>query len=221
MKTKFIAVSLIAALATPLLAQSGNINNTVGSGGTFKVKGPASDSLLVVKENGNVGVGAANPAEKLEVNGNLKVTGSVKIPSTTRYYSVAGGVFTPMDQSMSYTKGTELLYGITGSQSYVFFAPVNLPHGATVTDFSATVYDNDSGQDIVVELYSFNIYFKCESSGASSTNATLTPTISVPSMVDNLNYAYVVRATWTTSTVYTDIKLIRATITYTVTNPLP
>jgi hypothetical protein len=221
MKTTPYIVFTVVAFTASLFSQTGSINNTVGSGGSFKVKGSTSDSLLVVKDNGNVGVGAANPSEKLEVNGNLKVTGSVKIPSTTRYYSVAGGIFTPMNQILSYTKDTELLYGTSSSQTLVFFAPVNLPHGAMVTNFSATVYDNDSAQDIVVELYSFNIYFKCQSSGASSTNTTLTPTISVPDIVDNQNYAYVVRAEWTTSTVFSDIKLVRATITYTVTNPLP
>lgn len=216
-----ITLMALVVAAPSIYGQSGSINNTLGSGGIFTVKGATSDSLLVVKDNGKVGVGTANPSEQLEVNGNLKVTGSVKLNTTTRYYSVAGGAFTPWNQTTNYQKDSEILYSTASSQTAVYFAPVNLPHGATVTNFSATVYDNDSSQDIIVELYSFNIYFKCESSGSSTENTTLTPTVSFPSIVDNQNYSYVVRAVWTTSATYSDIKLIRATITYTITNPVP
>jgi hypothetical protein len=37
---------------------------------------PESDDALFIDENGNVGIGTTEPSEKLEVNGNLKVTGT-------------------------------------------------------------------------------------------------------------------------------------------------
>lgn len=188
----------------------------------FSVKSATSDSLLVVKDNGKVGIGTTNPSEKLEVNGNLKVSGSLKIPTTTRYLSIAAGTFTPWSSSGSdYQKDSELLYGIASAQVLVFFAPVQLPQGATVTGFSATVRDNDATQDITVNLESFNIYFHCLSSGASNTDVTLSPTISVPGIVDNQNYTYVVRAAWTTPANFVDIKLIKVVIAYTIDSPLP
>jgi len=70
---------LFAAATAALNAQTGSINSTLGSGGSFTVKGATSDSLLVVNDNGKIGVGTVNPAEKLDVNGNLKVRGAVRL----------------------------------------------------------------------------------------------------------------------------------------------
>ena len=70
----FIVVTLCSILSAPMLfSQSGSINNTLGSGGAFTVKGATSDSLLVVKDNGNVGIGTTSPGAKLDVSGNVKI----------------------------------------------------------------------------------------------------------------------------------------------------
>ncbi|HLA69344.1 MAG TPA: hypothetical protein VJN65_06545, partial [Bacteroidota bacterium] len=68
MRPSFV-VFLFIILAVSLHGQSGSINNTLGSGGAFRVKGATSDSLLVVKDNGNVGIGTTSPTSKLDVAG--------------------------------------------------------------------------------------------------------------------------------------------------------
>lgn len=51
-----------------------------GGKGNFEIDAPLiAGGRFVVKENGNVGVGTNAPAEKLHVNGNVRVTGSVFI----------------------------------------------------------------------------------------------------------------------------------------------
>lgn len=71
MRTPFLSGLLLVMLTGSAVGQTGSINNTLGSGGTFTVKGATSDSLLVVKDNGSVGIGTANPASTLDVNGQL------------------------------------------------------------------------------------------------------------------------------------------------------
>lgn len=71
MRTILCIAGLLAVLPILGRAQSGSINNTLGTGGSFKVKSATSDSLLVVKDNGNVGIGTASPGSKLDVNGQL------------------------------------------------------------------------------------------------------------------------------------------------------
>ncbi len=88
MKRISIALTILATLSVSLMSQSGSINNTLGAGGTFKVKGATSDSLLVVKDNGNVGIGISNPASTLDVGGQLTAN-RVKVdsvPSFTAYH---------------------------------------------------------------------------------------------------------------------------------------
>ena len=71
MKLRNITLMALVAAAPSIYGQSGSINNTLGSGGTFKVKDSTSDSLLVVKDNGNVGIGTATPGSKLDVAGQV------------------------------------------------------------------------------------------------------------------------------------------------------
>ena len=191
--------------------------NIASGQSVFKVKGTTSDSLVVVNDNGKVGIGTANPSEKLEVSGNLKVTGSVKLNTTTRYLTIGAGAFTPwQSQFTDYHKERETLFGLTGEQTMVVFATINLPHGATVTDFSATVTDTSSSRDIVVIFESDNIYFACTSSGTPGVT-TLTPITATPGIVDNSNYTYFVRATWVTPLEGNmGLKLHKVKITYTI-----
>ncbi len=52
----------------------------------FSVKGTSSDSLLVVKDNGKIGVGTATPQEQLDVKGAIKIgTGATGADGTVRF----------------------------------------------------------------------------------------------------------------------------------------
>ncbi|HEY6953364.1 MAG TPA: hypothetical protein VI758_13230 [Bacteroidota bacterium] len=86
MKTVFGAALVLMVLTRSLFGQSGSINNTLGSGGSFKVKSSTSDSILVVNVNGNVGIGTANPASALDVSGQL-TTGRVKVSGIPSFFA--------------------------------------------------------------------------------------------------------------------------------------
>jgi len=107
MSTRSIAVMLFF-IAPSLYAQSGSINNTLGSGGTFNVKGATSDSLLVVKDNGNVGVGTATPGSRMDVVGQLTAD-RVKVDGIPSFFAThvtesnltTGHVLATWDESTS------------------------------------------------------------------------------------------------------------------------
>jgi hypothetical protein len=70
-KQALFAILSLLFIVPDLSGQSGSINNTLGGGGTFNVKVAGNDSLLIVKDNGNVGIGTTSPASPLDVNGQL------------------------------------------------------------------------------------------------------------------------------------------------------
>src|SRR5512139_3081513 len=73
-KTAFTAI-VTFFVAAALHGQ--NINNTLGSGGTFTVKNNASSPLLVVDENGNADVNGQLTVDAIRVSG---------VPSFTVYH---------------------------------------------------------------------------------------------------------------------------------------
>lgn len=88
--TRFAFCTIVAS-ATTLYGQSGSINNTLGSGGTFRVKNNAGDPLVVVDEA--TGQLAAN---------RIKVDG---VPSFTAYHLPESGMGSP-DTLITWTEAS-------------------------------------------------------------------------------------------------------------------
>ncbi len=88
--TNFVMVMLVAC-TTAFYGQTGSINNTLGSGGTFKVKNNVGDPLVVVDEA--TGQLAAN---------RVKVDG---VPSFTAYHLPESGMGSP-DTLITWTEAT-------------------------------------------------------------------------------------------------------------------
>ncbi len=49
------------------------INMEMGTTSAFSVSNSSSDTLLHVRDDGNVGIGTASPNEQLEITGNLRL----------------------------------------------------------------------------------------------------------------------------------------------------
>ena len=167
---------------------------------------PLSSSPWTVTGNdiyrftGNVGIGTNQPSFRLDVNGNMRVDGTVRadkllIPATEQYYSIAGCTFNP---TTSYSDARSINYiAIHPNVAYGdadLVAPVHIPSGATLENISAVVLDNGPAT-ITVSLYviaynggKFNL-----GSTNSSINSSSTQNLSgsLSSTVDNNNNAYV------------------------------
>jgi hypothetical protein len=153
--------------------------------------------------------------------------GNITLPLTTRYVSINGGGFQPSRSAANWTGGFNI-GGSVASEAMDFFAPLTLPHGATITELQATVFDNDATQDISVYLTrydsvanSFTNLGQIASTGAAVASRTFTdPTIPFGA-IDNSIYSYQVRAVWVTPTTPVNIRLFGVRVTYTITSPLP
>ena len=117
--------------------------------------------------------------------------------SGTGYISVPAAAFVPTHYLVDYTNGGHWLYlntlSVDGDE---FYAPLHLPHGATVTKLTLSYYDDGSGAfdyvDIGMELaQGFGAgmtmaYVRSDDggTGSKSTTSILNP------LVDNSQYSY-------------------------------
>jgi hypothetical protein len=105
----------------------------------------------IYRETGNIGIGTTAPTEKLDVNGNLNVSGTISMGTVTRYYSLPGSALRPGNNGISYTSDEYSLQSLESTFAD-FTAPVNLPHGAVVTEMKCWVFDNDPSGGMAVTL---------------------------------------------------------------------
>jgi hypothetical protein len=124
----------------------------------------------------NVGIGTSTPSERLQVNGNVNVTGTIKIngvdglPNQVMKKNGSGiTVWGPVTRTENLTIGSsgfqihnnqwkyfngggELHASETGSDAQ-FIASVALPNGAQITQLAAYLYDNSTTEGLRVSLY--------------------------------------------------------------------
>ncbi|MDJ0866549.1 MAG: hypothetical protein QNK03_10605 [Myxococcota bacterium] len=87
-------------------------------------------SLLLVREDGHVGIGTTEPSAELDVAGDLHVEGEISWPERTGYYTVGALEFNPESSLADYRRSSRQLY--TFADEVFFYAGVHLPDGAVV-----------------------------------------------------------------------------------------
>lgn len=138
----FLAISAITVSA------QNNITNTVGTGGTFKVKDAANTFMTIEQSTGNVGL-SKDPAYKLDVNGDLNITGNYKI------------------------NGTNISTGESFIQTYTISSTNNSGNGTYyLSGTGASVTEKDNMKLIPITGTTIKLY--AIMSGAISTSYTLT-----------------------------------------------
>ena len=167
-------------------------------------------------------------SDDVDIRGDVTISGTMTVPTippTTRYYSIPGCAWLP---TSSYEIGWyRSMLRLWTRQDYqtLWYAPVNLPHGAVVTEFRPWVYDNNATEDITVYLCrtmasdSYWDMATIESSGSSPAFVQYTDSSIDYAAVDNQNYAYLVVGALRSGDV--DHRLGQVHITYTVTETLP
>jgi hypothetical protein len=157
--------------------------------------GTTKSEVMRIQPSGNVGINTPSPSHTLEVTGNVHVEGDITWQAETSYVSIPAAAFTPYIMP-----GTEWVMDADGRWFYTtsssfeyYFAPVQLPHNATITKVTFYWYDVHSAIDLTllrapmagtsVEPMAF---LSSESSGYGSDEQTsiLYPTI------NNAQYIY-------------------------------
>ena len=157
--------------------------------------------------------------------GNAHVQGELTWQPKTSYISVPAAAFIPYASTNNPVCLTPYYVNIgdrltvydspcTVSQ---FEAPVNLPHGATVTSVTFHYYDRDTDRDATVNLWrdSDQLLATVTSTGDDGFGSNSTTTINY-ALVDNQNHTYFLEATLVTMQ-WVDLRFV--VIEYTVNAP--
>lgn len=159
-------------------------------------------------------------SDDIYILGNMEITGTIDIPTTTRYYSVPGCAWLPARDWYVFEKSTTYLWTNTDGDTY-WYQPVDLPHGAVITEFSVWVYDADTTYDIDVKLWCqqpSTVMASITSSGDSG-YAQYSDSSIYQATVDNQNNSYIIQAILRQGGIWHQLGRVR--ITYTITEPLP
>jgi hypothetical protein len=177
-------------------------------------------TLASITQAGNVGVGTT------DVKGHkLYVNGSIGHQPETRYYTIPGVAFTGRYDSTPYEKEASIFRNNHTTEGHQYFAPVNLPHGAHITDMTVGYLSRDSGGALSVSLSGRGLTggglgiaaLNLPRGGGSWTTAS----VSVDATVDNYNYGYFVFLYLQNNGATNHQLVSNVRLTYTVERPLP
>lgn len=163
--------------------------------------------VVYVDNNANVGVGTLNPNEKLDIDGNVQISGDYKYSSAkTYYYSIPPCAFNQLygaDDDKYYMFGGPAIISTVSSPYLVHItSPIYLPDGARITEITAYYYDGDGTYSLELTIYlirhghdglTSNMAEFNEISGVIPFHANFSEDTIFHDIVDTKNYQYYVQ----------------------------
>ena len=152
-------------------------------------------------------------------DGNAHVVGQLTWNAITSYLSIPPAAFAPADEAYQYAQlGQKLTPNNSSSSAY--YAPVSLPHGATVTKLTFYWRDTDGASNAVIALdrSAFNGFVSTMASAASSGSSgdgSATDSTIASATVDNSQYEYILGVTLPSAST----SLYGVVIEYTIDRP--
>ncbi len=202
---------------------------TGSAGGDAGVHGDAHGANYGVYGRGSTGKtagvrGDANGASYAGYfYGDMHIEGEVTMKKVVRYYSIPACAFSPSSGNYNVTRRDNWLS--TNTAGYTnWYAPVNLPDGAVVTELSCRLADSDASNNVTVTLYSCSnvgsvVYMgDCSTTGSTGLQ-TITDVSISNATIDNENYPYFVALILSSGT--SQHEILRVRIKYEITKPLP
>jgi hypothetical protein len=182
-------------------ASGGIVYNNVSTFNGFQFRTNGNLTRMILTSGGNLGIGITNPADRLEIAGNVKATSFKYATPKTNYHSIPGSSFRG---ERSYdTVFISLGFGGASMFSLLpgkrLIAPVQLPHNAVMQNMTVWAADNSPSTNLEVTFYRKTItsnFFPDNigtllSSGSSGVvTAYTTPVNFFSNVVDNLTYTY-------------------------------
>ncbi len=216
------------AKVTDKVADAINSGQLGGQPGTFYRNAANLNSGTI--DNSRTTGTSANTADTLVLrdgSGGFSAN-SITLPAVTRYYSVPPSSFVPRLNTFTYAIGTYAA-GTTPGQLVDFSAPVHLPHGATITAVRFYPYDNDTVENISIQLYfkphvgsTITQLASGGTTGFSPFDQSIPVTLTGGAhVVDNASNFYSLNVSYRVPASFFNITFNSVRISYTVTSPLP
>lgn len=177
-----------SAVSGPALGVVGQVESTDGNGVSGLAEATTGSAIGVYgRSNSPNGWGVYS-------NGNAHVEGQLTWKPITSSLSIPPAAFNPADNSGSYIQAGYYLAPGASSPATVFYAPVNLPQGAIVTQFTFNWYDA-SGADGLADLYQSKPLSTPVKMASALTSGNLGPSSSTDTtilnpIIDNTQYSY-------------------------------
>lgn len=180
---------------------------------------------------------APGPVDALTVfsDGRLSAAGAVLAPSFVSsefrtsapefgYASVSAAAFAPASSGTGYTRTGQAIFGSSGFTT-TLFAPVSLPHNVFLNQVEFTIFDNQPGTPLSLELHRVNLVTGTDETisipagpyadtGPTVRTFTVIPQDALAATIDNSLYTYYLRSSWVTPAIATNHQLLGARLTY-------
>lgn len=169
-----------------------------GPDSSWRVSNLGADRL-VVSSTGNIGIGIPSPSAKLDVSGEVRATSFTYATPQVHRVSINPTAFVAPQGNASgdYTVTSDTAHYAASVGFSGFYAPLNLPHGATISSMTMYAMDASASAELSIQLRRVRhssgataILGSAATAGASALVQTVaTSTFSAP-VVDNDLFSY-------------------------------